>query len=115
MQAEALAKGNKIDLQLVDLRKIPLSETQLQQLIQEFDGKAEALLDRQSEDFKLLALDEKALDQNGLLKILEENQTLLKTPLISAGGTLKILNQVRSILHYQNTEPQIDPYNHQNV
>lgn len=83
-------KERRIKIHQVDLEERPASPGELRRFFQKFG--VEALLDRDAPRFRNKGLHAASLTESRIVKLLEEDSLLLKTPLVRAGNKLSIGN-----------------------
>ena len=82
-KAERFFKERRTDHHFVDLKKRAMSKGELRRFAQKYG--AEALLDRESKRFRNRGLHAAHLTEAKILALLEEDPTLLRTPLVRIG------------------------------
>ena len=107
----AVAKGNEISLQTINLVEEPLTPRQLFQLSTNFEGGLKGLVDTSSEAYKNELKSRNYSDQE-LLEILVKNPKLLKLPIIAYQKETHICNKARDILKFSSLSPNINSHDH---
>jgi arsenate reductase-like glutaredoxin family protein len=87
-KATRFFKERRVKIHAVDLNQRPASPGELRRFEQKFG--AEALLDRESKAFRERGLHVAHLPESRIMPLLEEDSSLLRTPLVRAGSRLTV-------------------------
>lgn len=108
-QAASLAKDRNIKINFIDVRKEPLTATQLKTLASEMKIELRELVDSKAlKDSKNIDY----LDDENQLLFLSQNPSKLKTPIVKKDNHVFFLTKPTDLLSEVNVKQNIDPYNH---
>lgn len=107
----AIAKGNDIALQTIDISEEPLTPRQLFQISNRYEGGLNGLMDKGSKAYQA-ELKGHDFSNQELLEILVKKPELLKLPIIVHQKETYICNKPRDILKFSSVNPKIDSYDH---
>lgn len=108
---KAIAVGNSIALQTINIAEEPLTPRRLYQLSNQFDGGLRGLLNEESERFQKKLEGHDYSDQE-LLKILVKKPQMLKLPILELENKTHICTKARDILKFSSSSANINAYNH---
>tara|TARA_B100001109_G_scaffold249926_1_gene242459 strand:- start:2690 stop:3070 length:381 start_codon:yes stop_codon:yes gene_type:complete len=108
-QAASMAKDRNIKINFIDVRKEPLTATQLKTLASEMEVELRELVDTKAlKDSKNIDY----LDDENQLLFLSQNPSKLKTPIVKKDSQVFFLTKPTDLLSEVNVKQNIDPYNH---
>lgn len=73
--------SNKVDFEFIDLKKEPLTESELREL--EFKVGLDVLINRKGTTYRNLGLKDKDLSEDELFQVLLKNQNMMKRPILT--------------------------------
>jgi arsenate reductase-like glutaredoxin family protein len=91
-----LLEGAGLDLHIHDVSKEPLSYLQVSDLVKHYD--LDRFLDSSSKPYKRNKLAESAISREDVLKIIADDNTILRMPIVVSGGKISVGFDPRQIM-----------------
>ncbi len=90
--------NQQIAFEFVNIRRFPLSETKLHEIIESLG--MDLVINRRGKTYHRLAIKDLLLNDDQLFRMLADDQTLIKRPLLEINGTYLIGYDEANIMHF---------------